>query len=78
MIVLAEIKSGKNVVVHSVRGGHAAERRLVEMGLIPGELIKVLNNPGFGPVYILVKGSKIALGQGLANKILVKENENNG
>jgi Fe2+ transport system protein FeoA len=33
----------------------------------------VLHNTGFGPVTVLIKETKVALGHGLASKIIVKE-----
>ena len=52
-----------------------SDLRLTDMGLIPGEQLKVLHNSGFGPVTVMIKGAKVALGHGLASKILVEENE---
>jgi ferrous iron transport protein A len=62
------------VEITSITGGQNAELRLAEMGFLPGERVQVLGNPGWGPVTVMVKGSKMALGQGLAAKIMVREN----
>jgi len=72
---LTSIKSGKSVVLVSIDGGSQLEMRLVEMGFLPGVIINVVNNSGIGPMTINVKGSKLALGYGLARKLLVKENQ---
>jgi len=48
-------------------------QRLTDMGLIQGVRLKVLHNSGYGPVTVLIKGTKVALGHGLASKIMVEE-----
>jgi Fe2+ transport system protein FeoA len=48
-------------------------RRLQEMGVIPGSVVEVLKNSFLGPVEISVKGSKLAIGRGIASKIVVEE-----
>ena len=70
---LIDTRSGSEVVIVSVCGGRGAHQRLAEMGLLPGEKIRIINNAGVGPVMLNVKGSKLALGHGLAQKIVVKE-----
>jgi len=71
---LSNIKSGKSVMLVSIDGGSQTEMRLVEMGFLPGVIIGVVSNSGKGPLTINIKGSKLALGYGLAKKLLVKEN----
>jgi len=43
------------------------------MGLTPGVRIKMLNSHMPGPVLIDLRGSKVALGRGIAHKIAVKK-----
>lgn len=50
------------------------ERRLLEMGFVPGEDITVITNTGEkGTVMVKVKGSKVALSNKIAENITVKE-----
>lgn len=42
------------------------------MGLVPGVEIEVLRNSLHGPFLIAVKGSRIMLGRGMAQKIVVE------
>lgn len=51
--------------------GKKAKMRLNELGLVPDSRIEVTNKISNGPVKIKVKGSEIAIGKGLAKKILV-------
>jgi Fe2+ transport system protein FeoA len=43
------------------------------MGLTSGIRIKVINSQMPGPVLIDLRGSRLALGRGIAHKIFVKE-----
>jgi Fe2+ transport system protein FeoA len=46
--------------------------RLLEMGFVPGEYLTVIKNTGpKGNIVIKIKGSKIALGNEIADKILL-------
>lgn len=47
-------------------------RRLADLGFIPGSVVRVLRSFGSGPLLVEVKGSRVALGRGLAMKILVE------
>ncbi len=73
---LSDIKSGENAVIVYVRGGRGASYRLAELGLLPGEKLVVFHNSGTGPVTVCVKGSKLSIGHGLAQKIMVREESN--
>lgn len=73
MLQLTRAKTNSNLIFIRLEGGGGAMQRLTDMGLLPGERFKVLHNSGFGPVTVLIKGAKVALGHGLASKIIVKE-----
>ena len=76
MFKLTKAKENVPLILTLVKCGHCLMYKLNDMGLLPGERIKVLNNPGHGPVTVKLKGSKVALGQGLAENIIVKEEKN--
>jgi len=67
---LPECRSG---VIIYIRGGRGLVRRLMDMGLTLGTLIHMIKSSGPGPILIEVRGSRIALGRGIAMKIFVKE-----
>ena len=73
MLRLTQARTNVNLIFTSVEGGRGAMRRLTDMGLIPGERLKVLHNSGYGTVTVLIKGAKVALGHGLVAKIIVEE-----
>ena len=62
----------KEVTIVSINGGRGMKSRLYSMGLIPGVKVKVLNTAAPGPFLVLVRDFKVALGYGIAKKILVK------
>ena len=66
---------GEVVTVAEVRAGWGAGRRLADMGLVPGIQIQVVNSQRHGPVIINLRGSRLALGRGIAQKILVQPYE---
>jgi len=43
-----------------------------DMGLRAGRVIEMLNNEGHGPILLKVDESRIAIGRGMAMKIIVK------
>lgn len=49
------------------------QKRLEDMGLTPGTNIKVTKSAPFhGPLELEVRGSRLALGRGMAERILVR------
>jgi ferrous iron transport protein A len=72
-IQLISLKEGDEGEVVVIRAGRAATQRLNEMGLVPETKIKILRKGVLkGPVEILVRNSRLAIGAGLAAKIYVK------
>lgn len=64
---------GSNVHIRRIEGGKGFANRLMELGFISKECIKVIKNSGAGPVVVEVKGARIALGRNEAKKVLVDE-----
>ena len=63
---------GEAVTLIDVKTGRGLQRRLADMGLTPGVQIKVINSQMPGPVIIDIRGSRLVLGHGVAQKILVE------
>jgi len=72
LMPLAMVSSGEAVQVVDVKAGWGLRRKLADMGLTPGVNIRVVNCQMTGPVIIELRGSRLALGHGMAQKILVK------
>ncbi len=71
---LTMVAPGRRVRLVQVNGGEPGCRRLAELGLTPGVEMSVLQDEG-GPLMVCVRGSRIALGRGLAHKLQVTDCE---
>ena len=72
-MTLAEMKSGsKAKIIGFTHHGRGFVRRLQEMGILPGETVRVERNIFAGPVELIVKGTHLAIGKGIAMRILVE------
>jgi ferrous iron transport protein B len=69
------LSEGEEGVVHLLSGGETLTRRLAGMGIVPGTDIKVLRNSG-GLIIVLASDTRVALGRGQAEKILVLKSQN--
>jgi len=72
---LIDLKEGQKAIIFSIEGGRNVNQRLTDMGLTPGTEFKMIRKGRLCPVEISVRGSKLALGCGVASKILVKVKE---
>ena len=71
LIPLSLAKEGEELIVKDIVGGKGIREKLVSMGIRIGSRVEVISNPGAGRVIIACGDSRIALGRGIANKILV-------
>jgi len=72
LATLDEVPEGSRAVVVDVaEQGWGLRKRLLEMGLVPGTTVEVVRNSR-GPILVRVRGATLALGRGLARKIVVE------
>jgi len=72
-LTLVKLKEGENAEITNICAGWMATKRLADLGLTPKTKIKVLRKTAIqGPIEIEVRGTRLALGRGLASKVLVK------
>lgn len=69
---LDNLPTGSSAIIISLSGGKHISSRLASIGLTIGSEIQVLQNYHHGPIIITVRGVRLALGRGEANKIKVK------
>ncbi len=62
---------GSTVEIVNILMGQTLNKKLMEMGLSRGSQIQIVKNDG-GQLILGVAGSKLALGQGMGQKIMVK------
>jgi ferrous iron transport protein A len=68
---LSETQVGEIVDLVEFPKSSTLVNRLTSLGLTPGVEIRVLQNFGWGPILINVRGTHIALGRGEAAKLFV-------
>lgn len=68
---LSTVKAGEKVKVAVINAGHGLNSRLASMGILPNVEITVISSGWPGPFVINVKDSKVVLGRGMADKIMV-------
>jgi Fe2+ transport system protein FeoA len=68
---LVSLKPDEIGRIKEIAGCNSVKKRLFELGLRRGTQIKVVKND-FGPLIINISGSKLALGRGIASKIIIQ------
>ena len=68
---LSTVQSGETVKLAGIEAGRGLNNRLAAMGLVSNVEITVVSNGHPGPFVISAKGSRMMLGRGMADKIMV-------
>lgn len=83
-IPLAHLRNGESGVVISInetknngrerhRHGWRFRKRLEDMGLTPGAKVTVVKSAPFhGPIELRLRGSRLAIGRGMAQRVIVR------
>jgi ferrous iron transport protein A len=72
MLSLAMIAAGEEVKLVNIIGGSVLRKRLADLGLNTGMALRVIQADPQGPMILGVKDSRIALGRGMAQKVIVE------
>ena len=73
LISLTKMRSAHSGVVAEIQGGFGLISRLNALGIMPGKRItKISSMMGQGPVTIELDRVQVAIGFGMANRIMVK------
>jgi len=74
LTTLEKVYENKKAMVTDIQGGQEVRQRLGQMGIHPGDTITMLRYGALrGPILIEVHGSQVALGRGIASRIIVEE-----
>ncbi len=68
---LTMVSQGQEVTLIDIHGGRGIRSKLYSMGLIPGVKLTVLGKRG-GPIMVAINDTRLALGFGMAKKIMVE------
>ncbi len=72
-MTLIDLNEGTATRILSIDGGRNARQQLRELGLFAGDTVRVLRHAAFGgPVLVECRGTQIALGRGIAKKVVVE------
>jgi ferrous iron transport protein A len=72
MVSLSELPVNEKATILSFTAGRSATNRLASLGFTPGAQVCMTQNYGRGPLIVMVRGTRVALGRGEAAKILVE------
>ena len=70
-VPLTMLKPGMKGRIIAVQGGRGFVMRLYQMGFTPNTVIKVISGNA-GPIIVEVRNTTIALGRGMASRIIVE------
>ena len=70
---LCEGVPGRTYTVRAIQLAMQMERRLEALGLTPGGAIEVLTKKPHGAMIVKLRGSRLALGSSMTEKILIEE-----
>ncbi len=71
---LSSVATGESVQIRSLDGGHQFLSRLAALGFTPQACLRVVQNYGHGPIIVVLRDTRIALGRGEASKIIIDRN----
>jgi ferrous iron transport protein A len=75
-MTLDQVTENRKAQVIDIQGGQRIRQRLSQMGIHPGDIITILRYGALrGPILIEIHGSQVALGRGIASKIIIEETE---
>jgi len=76
IINLVQMKSEESGVVAEIRGGCSVINKLESIGIIPGKIIKKISSqPWRGPQTVEINNIQVAIGFGMARRIMVEVEE---
>jgi ferrous iron transport protein A len=72
LMSLTQVKTGKTAKIVAIEGGRSLKQKLFLRGLFEGKVVRVVSNNG--AVTVEVDRNVIAIGRGMARKIVVTTN----
>jgi Fe2+ transport system protein FeoA len=72
IVPLSAVKPGQRVRLVRIEAGRQAAHRLSELGLTPGVELEVLHRSGSGPLLLAVRDTRLAVGRGMADRVMVE------
>jgi len=74
IVAITSLRPGEKAKIEFIRGGGGVTQRLCDLGLTNGTIISLVREaPLHGPIEICVRGCKLVIGRGIAEKIFVQK-----
>lgn len=67
---LAMLRPGETACIKKIVGGRTAKGKLTDLGFVSGKTVKIHRSSG-GPLIVGLGDNRVALGQGMAHKVIV-------
>jgi DtxR family Mn-dependent transcriptional regulator len=77
-VALSAMRQDEVATVEGFQGGRGIMGRCLALGFTPGAQIQMVRNTGQGPVIVLVRDTRVALGRGEAHRIRVRRGGQHG
>jgi Fur family ferric uptake transcriptional regulator len=71
LIPLSSARPGEEIVIRDIIGGSSVKARLATMGFRQGDVIEVVSNDGKGRLIVGHQGTRLGIGRGMADKMIV-------
>ncbi|MDI6856982.1 MAG: FeoA family protein [Dehalococcoidia bacterium] len=71
VVPLGALLPGQRGTIVNLSGGRAFVSRCLALGCTPGTRVRMERNNGRGPVIVVVRGARLALGRGEAMRVQV-------
>jgi Fur family ferric uptake transcriptional regulator len=78
LMPLALAKPGERVVLREMAGGKTAKSRMADMGLRLNDRVEIISNSGEGRLILGHDCTRLAIGRGIAQKIMVSVSDEEG
>ncbi len=72
LMPLAHLPRKSSGIVACLEGGHRMTSRLADLGILPGVVLEVLRDGSTGPLMLMVRGTRLAIGRGMAERVWVR------
>jgi len=70
-VPVGSLKPGETGTIVALSGGRSFRARCLALGCIPGTTIEMERNSGHGPIVLVVRGVRLALGRGESMRLTV-------
>jgi ferrous iron transport protein A len=72
VVPLGRLLSGQKGTIVGLSGGRGFVGRCLALGCTPGTRVRMERNNGRGPVIVVVRGARLALGRGESMRVQVR------